>query len=137
VGPIVIDTSAIVAIAFAEGRGGDCLNAAIEAREILISAPTYGEALLVGLRNDGRDVIDSVLELIEPKLIDADEHACRQMIAAYTRWGKGVHRARLNVFDCFAYALAKERDLPLLFIGRDFSQTDIASVLSNPDPDFA
>ena len=49
---------------------------------------------------------------------------------AYRRYGKGSgHGARLNFGDCFAYALAKSRNVPLLFIGDDFSQTDIASAL--------
>lgn len=44
---------------------------------------------------------------------------------AYRQWGKGFHPAGLNFGDCFAYALAKERDLPLLFVGNDFARTDI------------
>ena len=48
---------------------------------------------------------------------------------AYERWGKGLHPAGLNFGDCFAYALAKEHSCPLLFIGDDFSKTDIESVL--------
>jgi ribonuclease VapC len=47
---------------------------------------------------------------------------------AWRRFGKGRHPAGLNYGDCFAYALAKSRRLPLLFEGDDFSQTDIASV---------
>lgn len=49
--------------------------------------------------------------------------------AAYRRFGKGNHPARLNYGDCFSYALAKSYDLPLLYKGNDFSQTDIRSVL--------
>ena len=45
--------------------------------------------------------------------------------AAYFRFGKGFHPARLNFADCFSYALAKSRDLPLLFKGDDFARTDI------------
>jgi hypothetical protein len=37
----------------------------------------------------------------------------------------GVHPAGLNICDCFAYALAKELDCPLLFVGDDFSRTDV------------
>ena len=54
--------------------------------------------------------------------------------AAYRRGlsavGKGQHPAALNFGDCFAYALAKQRDCPLLFIGRDFAQTDIVAALA-------
>jgi len=52
-----------------------------------------------------------------------------QVAAAYRRWGKGVHPASLNYGDCFAYALARERNLPLLYIGQDFAQTDVQSAL--------
>ena len=48
---------------------------------------------------------------------------------AYARWGRGAHRAGLNYGDCFAYALAKERACSLLYVGKDFARTDIASVL--------
>ena len=43
----------------------------------------------------------------------------------YVRWGKGFHPAALNFGDCFAYALAKEHDCPLLFVGDDFTKTDV------------
>ena len=49
--------------------------------------------------------------------------------AAYRRWGKGLDPAGLNICDSFAYALAKERDCPLLYVGNDFSQTDIRSAI--------
>jgi ribonuclease VapC len=48
---------------------------------------------------------------------------------AYRRFGKGHHRARLNYGDCFAYALAKSLDLPLLFKGDDFRHTDVRPAL--------
>jgi ribonuclease VapC len=44
---------------------------------------------------------------------------------AYRRFGRGNHAAGLNFGNCFAYALAKERDLPLLFKGSDFARTDV------------
>ena len=46
---------------------------------------------------------------------------------AFLRFGKGRHRAALNFGDCASYALAKARDLPLLFKGGDFSETDLAA----------
>jgi ribonuclease VapC len=48
---------------------------------------------------------------------------------AYRRFGRGNHPAGLNFGDCFAYALAKERDLPLLFKGEDFPQADLRPAL--------
>jgi ribonuclease VapC len=55
--------------------------------------------------------------------------AVRGVAEAYVRWGKGRDRARLNFGDCFAYALAKERDCALLFVGEDFAKTDVTSAL--------
>ncbi len=101
-----------------------------------MSAATYAEALRVGLGKNALSDVEEVLTDIEHRLLPTDRDACRRMIDAYSRWGKGFHPAKLNIFDCFAYALAEERGLPLLFVGRDFSQTDIQSALVNPDPDF-
>jgi ribonuclease VapC len=46
---------------------------------------------------------------------------------AFLMFGKGRHRARLNLCDCFSYAVAKAMDAPLLFVGNDFAQTDVAA----------
>jgi ribonuclease VapC len=48
-------------------------------------------------------------------------------LSAFLRFGKGNDPARLNLADCFAYALAKTLDLPLLYKGDDFAKTDIRS----------
>ena len=46
--------------------------------------------------------------------------------SAHLQFGKGTgHRAALNYGDCFAYALAKAMDAPLLCKGNDFPTTDI------------
>jgi ribonuclease VapC len=50
-------------------------------------------------------------------------------LAAYLAWGRGHHDARLNLADCFAYALAKHLDAPLLYKGDDFALTDVRSAL--------
>ena len=55
--------------------------------------------------------------------------AGRRVAAAYARWGKGVHPAGLNSGDCFSYEVAKHHLCPLLFIGNDFSKTDLVGVL--------
>ena len=56
-------------------------------------------------------------------------------VTAFSRYGKGCgHPARLNMADCLIYAAAKGANAPLLFIGNDFSQTDIKSVLADPRP---
>ncbi len=49
----------------------------------------------------------------------------RRVAAAYDQWGMGANPANLNVGDCFAYAVARNLDFPLLFVGTDFARTDI------------
>ncbi len=61
--------------------------------------------------------------------VPVTEAEVRRVTAAYAKWGRGVHRASLNFGDCFAYALAKERQCPLLFVGNDFAPTDLLSAL--------
>jgi len=56
--------------------------------------------------------------------------ASTQRVAqAYRQWGKGVHPAKLNYGDCFAYALARKHNLALLYVGQNFTQTDVLSAL--------
>ena len=59
-----------------------------------------------------------------------DEAQAREALAAFDRYGKGVDpKARLNLSDCAAYALARSMNCPLLFKGNDFSETDITACL--------
>jgi ribonuclease VapC len=62
------------------------------------------------------------------EVVGVDQDQAETARAAWRRFGKGRHPAGLNYGDCFAYALAKSRQLPLLFRGDDFSQTDIDCV---------
>jgi ribonuclease VapC len=59
--------------------------------------------------------------------------SAKRVADAYSTWGKGVHPASLNFGDCFAYALAKDRNCRLLFVGEDFARTDVERVLPPPD----
>ena len=130
---MVIDTSAIAAIMFDEPdqrRFGE----AIEAAPVrLISAVTRVEASCVveGRKQDsGRAMLDRFLALVDPQIVAVTAQHADLAIAAFRRFGKGRHRAGLNIGDCFAYALAKAVDLPLLFKGDDFAHTDIRAALS-------
>lgn len=127
---MVIDTSAVVAILQQEPETGHFL-ARLEADPTrLMSAASYLEAAIVIEDRFGYDGIrDLKLFLneagveIEPVTFDQAELARE----AYRRYGRGNHPAALNYGDCFAYALAKTADEPLLFKGDDFSRTDVAS----------
>ena len=126
---IVVDTSALMAVVLREPSAESCKVAMADADRMAISAATVAEAMIVadrkGLGEPMRRLIGNLgLEVVAVTSADSGRIA-----DAYSLWGKGVHPARLNLGDCFAYALAKERRCPLLFVGEDFSQTDIESVL--------
>lgn len=59
------------------------------------------------------------------EVIPVTEPDAVAVAAAYAKWGRGLHPAGLNYGDCFAYALARQRGCPLLFVGDDFAKTDI------------
>jgi ribonuclease VapC len=70
-----------------------------------------------------------LLHRLGVELIPVTEEHAELARSAWRRYGKGRHAAALNFGDCFAYALAIESGEPLLFVGRDFTRTDVESVL--------
>lgn len=126
---IVIDTSALLAIVLKERDGKRCVDALAVENEILMSAGTLLEVLIVAGRLKIRDLILEFIDALKPEIITVGESSARRASDAYELWGKGVHKAKLNYGDCFAYELAKSRSCPLLFIGNDFSKTDVQSAL--------
>ena len=126
---IAVDTSAVMAIVLNE-PAADALAAALEVEDrLLISAGTVAEALIVaGRRNVGEEVAQ-LIDGLGFEIINVTPASARRIADAYATWGKGVHPASLNFGDCFAYAVAKEHDCPLLYAGEDFPQTDIEAAL--------
>lgn len=128
---IVVDTSALVAIAFCEPER-DTFLALIEASEsALVSTVSGLEARMVvhGRRGQrGVVVLDDVLRLPSFAFVAPGEAEMNAAYAAFVAYGKGNgHPANLDFGDVFSYALAKVRSLPLLYKGGDFGHTDIAS----------
>ena len=128
---MIVDTSALAAIAFDEEGAASLLEAMID-EPASLPAPALTEfERVASLRGPGFSAIAS--ELIE-RLIAAgldiiayDRGHTQFAAVANTRYGKGNRRGgQLNLFDLMVYAVAKERDEPLLFTGRDFTTTDIA-----------
>jgi ribonuclease VapC len=70
-----------------------------------------------------------VLARFDLNIVPVTAAAARRVGQAYEQWGRGMHPAALNFGDCFAYALAKERACPLLYVGDDFTKTDIDGAL--------
>jgi ribonuclease VapC len=128
---MVLDTSALVAMLLGEPERDQFIAALAEAEDPLISAGTLLEASIVlqsKLGEAGVGDLDELLATAGVRCVAVDLAQAHVARDAFARFGKGRDTAGLNYGDCFAYALAKSRDLPLLFQGDDFSQTDIAAV---------
>ncbi|MBT9445593.1 MAG: type II toxin-antitoxin system VapC family toxin [Hyphomonadaceae bacterium] len=124
---IVVDTSALMAVLLREPEAGGCITALDTADDIVISAATLAEALVVSrLRSTGVEM-EQLIEALGCEVAPVTEAVAQRVARAYQRWGKGVHPAALNFGDCFAYALAEEHACPLLYVGGDFARTDIRS----------
>ncbi|WP_235528819.1 MULTISPECIES: type II toxin-antitoxin system VapC family toxin [unclassified Phenylobacterium] len=122
---MVVDTSALMAILLGEPDAERCMVALEGQTDVLISAGTLAEAMIVaGRRNIGSEM-SALVEGLSFEVVSVSGAGAAKVAEAYARWGKGVHPAALNFGDCFAYALAHELEHPLLFVGADFSQTDV------------
>jgi ribonuclease VapC len=128
---IAVDSSALVAIALWESDRESLLKALGKADEAHLSPTNYLETAMV-LRQRG---FITNPEFYEEWLADLSVTVCEDLslhtvaFDAFLRFGKGRHPARLNLADCFAYALAKQLDVPLLYKGDDFARTDVRSAL--------
>lgn len=128
---IVVDASALVAIGDLEPEAEVFMRRIIGSPEARIAAVNLVEAglILIGRgRFAGVDGLDSWIAGLGLE-VDPGSVTHGEALAAYVRYGRGYHPARLNLGDCFAYALANKLAAPLLYKGDDFSQTDIRSAL--------
>ncbi len=126
---IVVDTSAILARALREPGWADIQTRISSASILAISASTLAETLIVSRRRGIGDAVANFLTSLTIEVVPVTADTARAVADAYDRWGKGVHPAGLNFADCFAYALAMERQCPLVFAGEDFAKTDVAAAL--------
>ena len=126
---ITVDTSALMAIVLQESLAAPCKAALAAEDEILISAGTLAEVLIVSARRGIAAEMTEFLDHFDLNIVSVTPAAARRVGEAYSRWGRGMHPAALNFGDCFAYALAKEHACRLLYVGDDFAKTDIEGVL--------
>lgn len=124
---IVVDTSALITVLQAEGLGPDVLLKLDGEGELAISAGTMTEALIIAARRGYLEEMEDFISTLDIEIVPVTAETARQCAEAHLRWGAG--RSGLNFGDCFAYTLAKSRNCPLLYVGDDFSQTDIASAI--------
>jgi ribonuclease VapC len=129
---MVVDTSAIVAILLGEPDADRFARAIAAAPVRLLSAVNRVELSLVieGRKGDaGRRALDAFLAEAAIVVADIGAEQATLAIEAFRRFGRSRHPAGLNIGDCFAYALARATDEPLLFKGQDFARTDVRAAL--------
>ncbi|RYE54238.1 MAG: type II toxin-antitoxin system VapC family toxin [Rhizobiaceae bacterium] len=133
---IVIDSSVVLAIYLKEPDALVLAAAIVDDPDPVISAATLLECSIAIRSRKSSDVgeaeqwLDSLVTELRLQVLAVDEVQSRIARAAPVSYGKGTgHPAQLNFGDCFAYALAKAMDVPLLFKGDDFTKTDIRSAL--------
>ncbi|MFC5587199.1 type II toxin-antitoxin system VapC family toxin [Nitratireductor kimnyeongensis] len=125
----VIDTSALIAVLNGDDDAPMFLQAFLDAEQALISTTTTFEAHYVARHIaliDGTARLNTLLKSVGAETVDFDDRQLSIARRAYAIYGIGTeHKAALNIGDCFAYALARSTNLPLLFKGDDFVHTDI------------
>lgn len=124
---IAADTSALVAVVLGEPDAERFL-AALRSDAVAVSAVSLAEAAIVVEARQGPDAARDLELLVEgavDRVVGVDDAHARAAVLAWRRFGKGRHPAALNFGDCFAYATASLANLPLLFKGDDFTQTDL------------
>lgn len=131
---MIVDSSAIVAIVCGESDADRYIEALAGSPSSLMSAGTYLECGIV-IDANGDPVLsrrlDELMEVAGVSIAPVTDHQARIARQAYRDFGKGSgHPARLNMGDCFAYALALDSGDTLLYKGSDFSETDISPALS-------
>ena len=125
---IIVDSSVVVAIMRGEADAPIWTDALDRSTKSLMSVVSYVETNMViaGRRPDADSRrIHALLRALQIEVVPVTLDHGTAAIGAFMTYGKGRHPARLNFADCFAYGLAKSRNLPLLFKGDDFRQTDI------------
>jgi ribonuclease VapC len=133
---MVIDSSALIALLLSEPETAESVTAIAGSLVRLISAASYLETTIVMLSrsgSEGQRKLDRLLTDLAATVFPFTLDQAVLAAEAYKRYGKGSgHPAGLNFGDCFTYGLAKLTGEPVLFKGNDFSRTDLASAVSQP-----
>jgi ribonuclease VapC len=125
---IVVDTSVIIAIIRREDDASIWIDILDQTSKAYMSVVSYVEANMVvtGRRTDVElGAVDDTVNALGIEITPVTVEQGLAAVASFVAYGKGRHSAHLNLADCFTYALAKTRGLPLLFKGNDFLKTDI------------
>jgi ribonuclease VapC len=128
---VILDSSAIIAILRGENEALDFTQRIASAPGCKISAVNFTEAaIVIDARHAAAasNAFDAFFSKAAIEIVPVTYEHAQIARQAYRTFGKGSgHRAKLNFGDCFAYALSKANAEPLLYKGKDFAQTDVAS----------
>lgn len=128
---IVVDSSALIANLRREPEADNFLYIIAEADRCLLSSITWLETsiVLAGRTGDATlwTELDALIARAGIQVVAQDAELAEAARVAFLLYGRGRHPAALNLGDCASYALAKQRNLPLLFKGDDFARTDLQS----------
>lgn len=123
-----MDSSALLAIVFREPGYEEVLERIESAPSVAAATATLAETGIVlhaRLGDRSRGLLERMLDELVIQEVSFGEIHWREAVEAFRRFGKGVHAASLNFGDCLTYATAKLSGEPLLFVGDDFSKTDL------------
>lgn len=129
---LAVDTSAVLAVLLREPGSDAVLDRLCGASQPAVAAPTRTEILLVALVKLGEIGQERARQFLERQAVLTvgwDQDLADAAAQAFQRFGKRRHASGLNFGDCFSYALAKQLRVPLLFVGNDFSHTDLEVAL--------
>lgn len=125
---MIVDSSALVAIAVGEPSAGPLVVALAAAANPAIGAPTAAEAALVlehRFPGRGQEILRGLLSRFNIAILPFPPDLWALAHSAFVRFGRGRHAASLNFGDCLCYAVCKASDQPLLFVGAHFAHTDL------------
>ena len=127
---MTLDSSALIAILFAEPGYLDLVDRILEAEAVRIGAPTLVETALVFAGRQRKRVgheVEALVRELGVTVVPCGEAEWHAAADAFARYGRGRHKASLNFGDCLAYATAAVAADSLLFVGDDFLHTDLQS----------
>ena len=126
-----VDSSAMVSMIVRESDADELADRLQQARSAVTSGLAIYETVLGVMRIHrwtvprARGAVEEFLEVTDVKVVDLSRKDAEAALEAFSRFGKGRHRASLNMGDCFSYACARRLEIPLLCKGNDFVHTDI------------
>jgi ribonuclease VapC len=127
---MTLDSSALIAVLFGEAGHLELIDRILEADHVRVGAPTLAETSLVFAgrrRTPGAAEVEELVRELAVTVVPFGEAEWRVAVDAFVRFGRGRHKAALNFGDCLAYASAVVAGDSLLYVGDDFTHTDVVA----------